>query len=254
MLRCVPLLCLLLVCACSNEPASETKTEKKELLLFVGITMIDPVKELMTMFEAQTGVHAVMSYGGSADLLQSLTLNHTGDIYFPGNESYVLDGKKAGVVGDYKQVGQNQAVLFVAPGNPRHLSGDLTELLRPGLQVAIGHPELGSIGKEARQVLTRQGIYDQVVAASAMMQPDSKGLSAVLREGKVDVVINWKAVRFVGDNARHMEEVPILGDAAPPHRLTMAVTTSSREPALARQFLDFCASAEGRAVFERYGF
>lgn len=254
MIRVLVLLCALFVSACSNEPAPETKAEKKELLLFVGITMIDPVRELMGMFEARTGVHAVMSYGGSSDLLQSLTVNKTGDIYFPGDESYVLEGEKAGVVAAYRQVGVNQAVLFVSKGNPKHLSGELGQLLQPGLQVAIGHPELGSIGKEARQILTRQGIYDQVVAAAAMMQPDSKGLSAVLRDGKVDVVINWKAVRFVGDNAEYMDTVPILGDAAVSHRLTMAVTSCSREPALARQFLDLCASPEGRSVFERYGF
>ena len=133
-------------------------------------------------------------------------------------------------------------------------AGDLSELLRPGVQVAIGHPDLGSVGKEAKRILEAKGIYDKVVAASAMMEPDSKALSAALRDGKVDVIINWKAVLHLRDNSQHMDAVPIEEGFATPHTLTMATLVFSRSPGLASQFLELCASAEGRAVFERYGF
>lgn len=248
------LLSVVMCCSCSGEQSAPPAKASQELLLFVGITMIDPVKELMTMFEQQTGVKLTMSYGGSADLLQSVTLNKTGDIYFPGVESFIAEADKLGVLKDRKQVGINQAALFVRKGNPLGLSGDLAELVRPDVHVAIGHPDLGSVGKEAKRILQASGVYDQVVAASAMMQPDSKGLSSVLREGKVDVVLNWKAVQFFGDNAQYMDVLPIKGGAATEHKLTMAVTAYSKDTALAQRFLDLCASAEGRAVFQRYGF
>jgi molybdate transport system substrate-binding protein len=253
------LLCVgLLLVSCTsedNKPPTTTATgPQKELVVFCGITMIDPVRELMTQFEQANAVRMTMSYGGSADLMQSIKLNRTGDIYFPGGEGFIVDADKEGLLTERKQVGVNQAALFVRKGNPKGLTGDLDELLRPGVQVAIGHPDLGSIGKEAKRILDTKGIYSQMVASSAMLQPDSKALSGVLKEGKVDVVLNWKAVLHFQDNADHMEMLPIQGGFATPHKLTMAVVSFSREPELANRFLEFCASDQGRAVFARYGF
>ena len=252
-------LCLgLLLASCSsedNKPLPTPATEpQKELIVFCGITMIDPVRELMTQFEQANTVRMTMSYGGSADLMQSIKLNRSGDIYFPGGDSFIAEADKAGLLKERKPVGVNQAALFVRKGNPKGLTGDLDELLRPGLQVAIGHPDLGSIGKEAKRILAAKGIYEQVVAVSAMLQPDSKALSGVLKEGKVDVVLNWKAVLQTQDNAQYMEMLPIQGGYATPHKLTMAVVSFSREPELANRFLAFCASDQGRTVFARYGF
>lgn len=252
------LLLSLLLVSCSSEdskPLPTTATEPhKELVVFCGITMIDPVRELMTQFEQANKVRMTMSYGGSNDLMQSIKLNRTGDIYFPGGDIFIAEADKEGLLKERQQVGINQAALFVRKGNPKGLTGDLDALLRPGVQVAIGHPDLGSIGKEAKRILDAKGIYSQVVAASAMLQPDSKALSGVLKEGKVDVVLNWKAVLHFQDNAEHMEMLPILGGYATPHKLTMAVVSFSREPELANRFLEFCASEQGRAVFARYGF
>lgn len=241
---------------CSSEKAGQERqaADEKQLLVFCGITMIDPVRELMERFERESGVKMTMSYGGSADLMQSIVLNKSGDIYFPGGESFIAEAGKAGILGERRAVGVNQAALFVRKGNPKGLTGDLSELLRPGVQVAIGHPDLGSVGKEAKRILEAKGIYDKVVAASAMMEPDSKALSAALRDGKVDVVINWKAVLHLRDNSQHMDVVPIEGGFAPPHTLTMTTLVFSSSPDLAARFLELCASAEGRAVFERYGF
>jgi molybdate transport system substrate-binding protein len=252
-------LCLgLLLVSCSSEdskPLPTTATEPhKELLVFCGITMIDPVRDLMSQFEQANKVRMTMSYGGSSDLMQSIKLNKTGDIYFPGGDSFIAEADKEGLLKERQPVGVNQAALFVRKGNPKGLSGDLGQLLQPGLQVGIGHPDLGSIGKEAKRILDAKGIYTQVVAASAMLQPDSKALCGVLKEGKVDVVLNWKAVLHFQDNAEHMEMLPILGGYATPHKLTMAVVSFSREPKLANRFLEFCASGQGRAVFARYGF
>ena len=257
-MRTIAWLCLLVFFSgCSSEDQSKSPQigkPQKELLVFCGITMIDPVRQLMTRFEQEAGVKMTMSYGGSADLMQSIKLNKAGDIYFPGGESFIAEADKEGLLRERRQVGVNQVALMVRKGNPKGLTGNLKEILKSGVQVGIGHPDLGSIGKETMRILQAEGMYDQVIAASAMMQPDSKALSGALREEKVDVVLNWKAVLTFQDNNQYMEVLPIIGDVATPHKLTMAIIANSRELELANRFLDFCASDQGRAVFQRYGF
>lgn len=256
---CFFLLCLTCIivglsgCSSEGEKSSSGKSDK-ELLVFCGITMIDPVQELMDIFSKEHGVRTMMSYGGSADLMKSIILNKTGDIYFPGNKSFIDEGEQKDIILDSKQVGVNQAAFLVTKGNPKGLTGDIKELLRSDLHIAIGHPELGSIGKEARRILQAAGIYDEVVEKAAMLQPDSRTLTKVLLEEKVDVVLNWKAVRFIPENKDKMDVVPIKNEAAPAHPLVMAVTTYSADPDIARAFLELCNSERGRVVFENYGF
>lgn len=251
LVQCLLVLCLLLGCTQERQPKP---AEAKELVIFCGITMIGPVKELMEAYEKKTGIKSIMSYGGSKDLLNAMTVNKSGDVYFPGSESLFAEAQSTGQLKERRTVGANQAALFVQKGNPKGLKGDLAELLRPGLRVALGHPDLGSVGKEARDILTRKGSYEKVVALSAIMLPDSKALSAALREGKVDVVLNWKAVLHTGDNAQHMEMLALPNNEAGRHELSMATTIYSTAPEAALNFLEFCASPQGRAVFEKHGF
>lgn len=248
------ILLILTLCGCSSGEEAAAPPQEKSLLVLCGITMVDPVRELMDVFAQEHGVRTAMSSGGSKDLMQAIIVNRKGDIYFPGVESFIDEAAQAGILGERRQLGVNQAALFVRKGNPKGFTGELAELARPGIQVAIGHPDLGSVGKEAQSILTDRGIYEQVASQAAMMAPDSKALTGLLRDGKVDVVLNWKAVQFIGDNAAHMDMLPILGGYAREHHLTMAVTSCAQDPELARAFLELCASPRGRAVFERYGF
>jgi len=252
-LACLLLVTLLAACTPDERRPSQGK-EHKELLILCGITMIDPVRQLMDDFERRTAVKMVMSYGGSADLMHSMILNKTGDIYFPGSEGFIAEADTRGELRERLEVGINRAAIFVRKGNPKGLTGDLEELLSPEVQVGIGHPELGSIGKEAKRIFDKLGRYDRLVQASATLAPDSKALSSLLRDGKVDAVLNWQAVLHLQENASQFEVLPIKGGLAEDHKLTMAVTVHSREPALAKSFLELCASQEGRAVFARYGF
>lgn len=243
------------VIGCSQEAQDPNEAAEGEgLIIYCGITMISPVRELMEIFEQKTGVKSVMSYGGSKDLINSLMVNKVGDLYFPGSETLLAEAEKTGLLRDRRVVGANQAALFVQKGNPKNIAGDLSELLRPDVRVAIGHPDLGSIGQETRDILTRTGLYDKAVAASAMMMPDSKALAGALREGKVDLVLNWKPVLSSDGNAQFMDALPLPDDDAKRHDLTMAVTAYSRNPETAMRFVALCASPEGQAIFNKYGF
>jgi len=248
-------LCALFLLGCSQEAQTPEETaQTEELIIYCGITMISPVRDLMGIFEQRAGVKSVMSYGGSKDLINSLMVNKIGDLYFPGSEPLLAEAQETGLLRDRRVVGSNQAALFVQKGNPKQVGGSLTELLRPDLRLAIGHPDLGSVGQEARDILTKAGIYDQVVAAAAMLLPDSKALSGALREGKVDVVLNWRPALQNDGNAQVMDIVPLPEEVARRHDLTMAVTAYSRNLETAMRFVELCASPEGQAVFKKYGF
>lgn len=244
------LVCFLLGCGANEKPGDGPV----ELLVFCGITMIDPIMELAARFEESHPVKVKLTYGGSQDLARSIEVNALGDIYFPGTKRFVDEMTAKGHISASQQVGHNRITFFVQKGNPKGITGSLDHLKDPDLSVAIGHKDYGSVGREAHRILTGKGIYDAVVRNAAFMASDSKGMTSALREKRVDLVMNWCSVYYFKDNAQFMDEVPLDPGTATRHPLVMATLVYSRNPEKAKTFMALCASEPGRAVFQKYGF
>jgi molybdate transport system substrate-binding protein len=248
------LIALFFLTGCGREQSQSSAQQKKELLVFCGITMIDPIMELSKQFEREHGVKVKMTYGGSQDLAKSIEVNQIGDIYFPGVKKFVDELKNSGHVVNEGQVGHNQISFFVQKGNPKNITNDLNNLANPNLSVVIGHEDLGSVGREAKIVLMKKGIYKQVIDNAAFMASDSKGMTVAIREKRADLVMNWRSVYFLKDNAKYMDEIELDSSIATPHPLVISSLTHSKYPDLAEKYLALCTSAEGKKVFAKYGF
>lgn len=228
--------------------------QERNLLVYCGITMVRPVTELARSFEKREKVRITIAQGGSEDLYQSARKSRVGDLYLPGEPSYRDRHLAEGLLGDYKVVGYNQMGIFVQKGNPKKVRPDLRELLRKDLVLILGNAESGSVGQESKQMLDRLGMYPKVVSKAAFLMPDSRSLNLSLRRGEADVTLNWRATAFFSDNAPHMDVVDIDPKIAPPQALLLNLLGFSKEPELARRFLDYVASPEGQEVFRRHGF
>lgn len=228
--------------------------QEPTLIIYCGITMVRPITELARSFEQREKVSIKISQGGSEDLFQSAKKAQQGDIYFPGEPSYLDKHKAEGLFGDYKLVGYNQLALFVQEGNPKNVRPDLSELLRKDLTLVIGNAESGSVGQEAKQMLDRFNLYPQVVKKAAFLMPDSRSLALSLKRGDADLALSWRATAFFPDNAPYMDAVALDPKVAPPQALLLIQLRMSKHPELARKFIDYVASAEGQTVFRKYGF
>lgn len=242
-----------LVCLCCLS-TSVLQAQEKELLIYCGITMVRPITELARQFEQTEKIKVAISQGGSEDLYQAAKRSKQGDIYFPGEPSYRDRHLAEGLLGYYQNVGYNQVAIVVPKGNPKQVKGDVRELLRKDLTLVIGNVESGSIGQETKRVLDKAGIYPKAVAKAALMMPDSRAINLALRRGEGDVALNWRATAFFPDNQPHLDVVNLDTRLAEPQALLLIQLSFSKQPALAKKFIDFAASPEGQAVFRKYGF
>ncbi|MCP3672453.1 MAG: ABC transporter substrate-binding protein [Gammaproteobacteria bacterium] len=60
-----------------DEPVVDAR---KELLIYCGITMIQPMSEIASIIERQEGVKISIIKGGSGNLLRSIRFNAAGDL------------------------------------------------------------------------------------------------------------------------------------------------------------------------------
>ncbi|PLY01975.1 MAG: molybdate ABC transporter substrate-binding protein [Desulfuromonas sp.] len=246
------LLSLILLITGCDESAS-VRENQPELLIYCGITMIQPIREIADIIENNHHCRIKISKGGSGNLLRSIELNRVGDLYFPGADSYIRAAEKKGFVSESRVVGANRATIVVAKGNPLKITG-VEDLIRPELRVVLGSPDSGSIGRETKRILEQSGLYEKVWDKVVDITTDSKDLAKALREGKADVAINWHATVFMPENAQAMEAIQLPEDKARPAPLVLGLLSFSETPELARNFMNYAASAKGQEIFTKYGF
>lgn len=224
------------------------------LLIYCGITMVRPVTDIARLFEQQEKIKVAIAQGGSEDLYQSAKKSRQGDLYLPGEPIFRIKHQPEGLLGEYRSLGFNQMALMVKKGNPKQVKPDLKELLRKDLTVVLGSSESGSVGVEAHRILTRVGLYTKVAARVVQMLPDSRSIMAAMRRGEADVTMSWRATGFFPDNAPHLDVLDLPPTVAPPQELQLTLLNFSKNPAMARKFMEFAAGSQGQTVFRRYGF
>ncbi len=238
-----------------NQHKEQKNTDKPQLLIYCGITMIKPMTEIKEIIEAQENCNIVITKGGSGNLLNSILHNQVGDLYLPGSDNYykILFENYPGIVTDTVFVGYNKAAMMVQKGNPKNIGNDLTNLSNKKYAVVIGNPESGSIGKETRKILEKRGIFTEVEANALKLTTDSKDLINVLRDNEADLVINWYATATWLENKNFVDILSIDEKYASKKRLVLGVLKYSKNPEIAKAFITLAASERGKTKFGKYG-
>jgi len=240
---------------CSDEKtATATLAPKPQMLVYCGITMVNPIKEIAALMEKELDVEIIITQGGSEDLYQSLRIAAKGDLYLPGSASYRQRHQHEGLLGDYIHVGYNKAALFVAKGNPLNLTNDIHQLHDENLRVMVGDPDSGSIGRETFKILEKAGIAEKVRHNAIHLSTDSRALNYSIKENKADLILNWRATAFFKDNREFIDVIDLPDDIAVPKKLELNMLTFSQYPEKARRFMAFSASEQGQAIFRKHGF
>lgn len=248
-------LCLLIVTLMTSGCDETESTEsKKEILTYIGITMAKPMIEIARKIENQDNIRIIITQGGSEDLYQNLKSSRQGDLYMSGSGTYRERHLRDGLLGDYVDVGFNQAAMIVKKDNPLNVKNDLHEMLRDDLSVVICDPESGSIGLETKNILTHAGIYQAVYDKSQYLTTDSRNLNKALRNGDADLIINWRATAFFEENKGLFDVIDLPKDVAKPKKLQLSQLRFSIEPEIAQKIMDYTVSPEGQAIFKKHGF
>jgi len=228
--------------------------EKKEMLFYIGITMIKPVNVLAKKFEKKHNCSIKILQGGSQDLYESAKMSKEGDLYLPGSLSYRKKYLKEGNLLDGKFVGYNKLSLVVKKGNPKNIPANISTIVDDRYRIVLGNEESGSVGNATKKMLMPLGMYEEAIMKALYLSPDSRNLTKLIKDDKVDIIINWYATTFWEENKGLVEPIVLSSKIAKKKKLVFNLLKSSKYPKLAKQFMDYAASKEGRKIFYKYGF
>ncbi|WP_197686711.1 substrate-binding domain-containing protein [Metallibacterium scheffleri] len=180
----------------------------------------------------------------------------TGDVIYSGSEAMMADFQRdlAGVLdaGTIEPLYLRPAVILVRPGNPDHITG-FRSLLRPGMKVMVvnGAGQVGLwediAGRDGR-IATLRAFRRNIVYAA----PNS---ALALKRWQDDAAIQaWLSYNIWAlAHPGLAQVVPLQRQYRLYRDCGVGLTIRGKANATARAFVRFLRSAQGRAIFELWG-
>lgn len=217
-----------------------------ELLFYCGTTMREALKEIATLFEKKYNIKIEFIVGGSKSLLEKIKILKKGDLYLPGSESYILKNKNLFL--DYKYVGYNKLALIVKKNNPKNIKGLDDLFKRDDLKIILCNPELSSCGRATKKLLKDKFLYLYFKSCAIVL--DSKDISFYIKRC-ADVGITWRAIVNFKINRDKLDAIDIN---SPKNKLYLSIVKYTNNYKLAKKFLEFVTSKQGKEIMKKYGF
>lgn len=244
-----------MICGCTGEagentPAvSDDSTETDTLLVYCGAGLRDPMDEIADVFKQKEGISVDYTYGGSAQLLSQIELVKQGDAYMPGAKSYIDSAAEKGFISKSEKTVYHVLGIIVPKGNPKDIQC-LNDLTKEGVRVALGEPSGPAVGKAAKKMLEKDGLWEDVEKNCVVKSGTVNELLVYVSMDQADAAIIWEDLF----NPKTMEMVDIPLDKGFVKVIPIGTLSFSENPKNAEKFMNFVSSDEGKAVFEKYGF
>lgn len=230
------------------------QTGEADLTVSAAISLKDAMDEAkQTYIAANPSVTIAANYGASGTLQLQIEQGAPVDVFFSAapKQMDALETKGLLLEGTRKDLLRNEVVLIVPKDSTLGISS-FRDLTRADVkQVALGEPVAVPAGQYAKEVLTSLGIYD-AVNAKAILGKDVRQVLTYVETGNVDAGIVYATDAMSSPKVKVVATAPAKSHA--PVIYPGAVIKASKNPAAARALLDFLASPQGLAIFQKYGF
>ena len=228
-------------------------TEVPELNFYCGSVNRRAVEDVIKAFEIREGVRVNTSYNGCGILTAKMKTIVSQDqgLGFPDTymacDVYYLNNVRD-MFQDDVEVSDTEVVIAVPKGNPKGIK-TLKDLTQPGMKVSVGEPDQCTIGALTRQLLEKEGLYDEIMKNVVNQTPSSAMLVPTVVTNAVDAALAYATdTRAEADK---IDSIPIPSAAAKAIQ-PFAIARSSDHKYLSRRF--YKAIAEARKNFEAAGF
>ena len=196
----------------------------------------------------------LFNFGGSGDLARQIEAGAPVDVFASAAQKDLddLDQKDMIVKGTRKDFAGNSLVLIIPAKSTIHLIS-FNDLRREEIQkIAIGNPKTVPAGRYAEEVLKYfnlwEGVKDRLIFGENVRQVIDYVARGEVDAGMVystDALVRAKQVRIVVEAPEQSHRQVVY---------PIAVVKGSKKEALAKEFISFVTSREGKKVLEKYGF
>ena len=188
-----------------------------------------------------TAGHLRFSIAASGALARQIENGAPFDVFLSANEQYVkdLEAKNLLIPATVVNYATGRIAVWSADGSVRSLE----DLVKPGVRhVAIPNPQTAPYGIAAKKALETRGLWKQVEPKIVYGENVRQALQFAESRNADAVITSWSLLKGRG--------TLLPADWHDPIRQSGGVLSSSKQPDLARRFLDFLLSTEGQRILQ----
>ncbi len=249
-------LCALLVAALASDSCScGAQDDRQQLTVFAAASLTEAFEDLAERFEAaHPDVNVAVSFAGSQALRLQIEHGARADVFASANPHHMDALLGAGLVAGSRAFAHNELVVVVPPDNPASIEkfADLPRAER----LVIGAPTV-PVGSYTHQMLERAGAhlggaFESAVLANVVSEENNVRLVRTKVElGEADAAIVYRTDAASCPRVRTIE-IPAHSNVRASYLI--ASVSDAKRSDLARAWIEYVCSDEGRRVLERHGF
>jgi molybdate transport system substrate-binding protein len=246
----MPLVALALVLALAVLPPS-LRAANGSITVFAASDLGPAFKQIVPRFEAQTKTTVTLVLGSTGMLTHQIRNGAPADVFFAANDSFIdtlaqesLTRKETNTV---YALGRIALIKLKSNNLAVH---DLNDLTNPQVRrIAIANPQHAPYGLAAKQALEKTGLWT-TIEPKLVFGENVQQAAQFVRSGAADAGIVARSVADTPDLTWMLVDAQLHA----PLNQVAVVLARSKQPDLARSFLEFVNGTQGRAVMRQFGF
>jgi molybdate transport system substrate-binding protein len=229
---------------------SQQETGKPQITVAAAANLTEAAQELGSRFESETGIHAVFSFGSTAQLTQQIENGAPFDVFLAADAEHVQELDRKGFLLRGSRAAYADGILALWSPSAALPINRIEDLALPQVRViAVAKPELAPYGAATMEALGHAGILDKVKAKivysdninMAKQYGASGNADAVFTAYSLVLKERGKVIRI--DEKLHRPITQELG--------IIAVSAQKRD---AGRFANFILRGSGRTILANFGY
>jgi len=228
----------------------------QELRVAAASDLQAALPEIAAQFEKTTGHHVALIFGSSGNFSTQIENGAPFDVFMSADVAYPKRLEQAGLAerGSLYEYATGRLVLWTRRDSGIDVKGGLSVLADARVRrIAIANPEHAPYGRAAVAAIRHEGLYDRVqtkfVLGENISQTAQFAESGNAQVGLIALAIALSpALKDAGTYAE------VASDLYPPIEQAAIVIASSKQKALAAQFVDSLKQPLVKAILQSFGF
>jgi molybdate transport system substrate-binding protein len=226
---------------------------EQELIVSAAASLTNAFTEVAQKFEAvNSKMKITLNFAASGALLQQIDKGAPVDVFASADQKTMDQaGEKNLILPETRRDFVKNELVCIVPAGSKLRIEDIKDLTAADVgKIALGNPETVPGGRYAREVLTNEGLWEQLQPKYIMGESVRQALDYVVR-GEVDA-----GFVFATDATVAKDRVKVVLEARKHKPITypIAVVRSTKNRDLGQRFIDFVMSAEGQKILSGFGF
>jgi molybdate transport system substrate-binding protein len=225
-------------------------SKQNNLHVFSAGAVAPPIKKCAEEFKAKFGTEFEFTVGIAEKLVEQIAETKKGDLLTCGSE-FILDHAqlKGLVLKDTRRsLGSRTSAILVQTGNPKRIKS-MSDLAKEGMQLGVS--VAGCLTGVWDDLATKAGLAEQIRKNTVAYAEGCGELMSFINKKRVDAILAWDA--FKNLNMQTMDIIELPKDLQVHRSTAIGVITFSTNKELAKKFIDFLVSEEGKKIYEEYG-